>query len=77
MLLEVLHLCLINLVRQLDQKCNTQVHIPIYDLERPINILPTWYTMLTEDHFIESNIEIVFHDRVWVYIASVTVTHSR
>ena len=71
---EVLHLCLIDLIRQLNQKCITQVHFLIYDPQ--LNILPTWYAML-RGHFKESKIEIVLHDRVYVSIASATRTHGR
>ena len=70
MLHDVLHLCLIDLVQKLAQAHNTQVHLPIYDPERSITILPAWYSML-RDHFIDSDIDIVLHDRVYVSIASV------
>ena len=64
MLHDVLHLCSTDLANKLIQAHNTQ-----------INILPAWYSML-RDHFIESNIDIVLHDRVFVSIASVTAHSS-
>ena len=70
MLHDVLHLCLTDLVQKLAQAQITRVHLPIYDPERSINILPAWYSML-RDHFIDSDVDIVLHDRVYVSIASV------
>ena len=70
MLHDVLHLCLTDLVQKLAQAQITRVHLPIYDPERTINILPAWYSML-RDHFIDSDVDIVLHDRVYVSIASV------
>ena len=70
MLHDVLHLCLIDLVQKLTQARIARVHLPILDPERSINILPTWYSML-RDHFIDSKIDIVLHDRVYVSIATV------
>ena len=67
---DVLHLCLTDLVQKLAQAQITRVHLPIYDPERSINILPAWYSML-RDHFIDSDVDIVLHDRVYVSIASV------
>ena len=67
---DVLHLCLLDLVQKLTQAQITRIHFPIYDPERSINILPTWYSML-RDHFIDSKVDIVLHDRVYVSIASV------
>ena len=63
-------------MRQPIQKRIARVHFPIYDPERSINLLPTWYAML-RDHFTESNIDIVLHDRVYVSIASVPLTRER
>ena len=63
MLHDVLQLCLPDLVQKLTQARTIQVRFPIYDPERSINILPAWYSML-RDHLIESNIDIVLHDRV-------------
>ena len=76
MLHEVLRLCSIHLMRQLDQRCITLVHFLIYNPERSINILPIWYALL-RDHFIESNIGKTFQYRVYVSKKSVTVTHGR
>ena len=70
MLHDVLHLCLTDLVQKLAQAQITRVHLPIYDPERSINILQAWYSML-RDHFIDSDVDIVLHDRVYVSIASV------
>ena len=75
MLHDVLHLCLIDLVQKLAQAHITQVHLPIYDPERSINILPAWYSML-RDHFIDSDIDIVLHDRVYVSFVSVNAYGS-
>ena len=59
-----------DLIQKLTQAHSTQVRFLIYDPERSINILPAWYSML-RDHFIESNIDIILHDRGYVSIASV------
>ena len=67
---DVLHLCLTDLVQKLTRAQITRIHFPIHDPERSINLLPAWYSML-RDHFIDSNIDIVLHDRVYVSIASV------
>ena len=72
---DMLHLCLIDLVQNLAQAHITQVHLPIYYPERSINILPAWFSML-RDHFIDSDIDIVLHDRVYVSIASVNAYGS-
>ena len=39
---DVLHLCLIDLVQKLTQAKVTRIHLPIFDPERSINVLPTW-----------------------------------
>ena len=70
MLHDVLHLYLSDLVQKLAQAQITRVHLPIYDPERSINMLPAWYSML-RDHFIDSSVDIVLHDRVYVSIALV------
>ena len=67
---DVLHLCLTDLVQKLTRAQITRIHLPIHDPERSINLLPAWYSML-RDHFIDSNIDIVLHDKVYVSIASV------
>ena len=67
---DVLHLCLTDLVQKLTRAQITRIHLPIHDPGRSINLLPAWYSML-RDHFIDSNIDIVLHDRVYVSIASV------
>ena len=72
MLHDVLHLCLTDLLHKLTQAQVTRIHLPIYDPERSINILSAWYSML-RDHFIDSNVNIVLHDRVYVSIASVKI----
>ena len=72
---DVLHLCLIDLVQKLTRAQIIRIHLPIYDPERSINMLPAWYSML-KDHFIDSNIDIVLHDRVYVSIALVRTHHS-
>ena len=65
---ETLHACLNHLRHQLHQHQISQIHIPIYDPKRSINLLPTWYATV-RDHFFGSNLEIVLHDRVYVSIA--------
>ena len=72
---DVLHLCLIDLVQKLTRAQIIRIHLPIYDIERSINMLPAWYSML-KDHFIDSNIDIVLHDRVYVSIALVRTHHN-
>ena len=72
---DVLHLCLIDLVQKLTRAQVTRIYLPIYDPERSINMLPAWYSML-KDHFIDSNIDIVLHDRVYVSIALVRTHHN-
>ena len=67
---DVLHLCLTDLVQKLTRAQITRIHLPIHDPERSINLLPAWYSML-RDHFIDWNIDIVLHDRVYASIASV------
>ena len=47
---ETLHACLIYLSHQLHRYRITQIHLPIYDPERSINLLPTWYATV-RDHF--------------------------
>ena len=68
---ETLHTCLNHQRHQLHQHGISQIHIPIYDPERSINLLPTWYATL-RDHFFGSNLEIIFHDRVYVSIESIS-----
>ena len=68
---EVLHACLTNLILQLNRNRITKIHLPIYDPERSMNLLPAWYATL-RDHFADQNIAIILHDRVYVSIASVT-----
>ena len=68
---ETLHTSLSYLSHQLHRYRITQIHLPIYDLERSINLLPTWYATL-RDHFAGQNLEVFLHDRVYVSIASVT-----
>ena len=67
---DMLHLCLTDLVQKLERAQITRIHLPIYDPERSINMLPAWYSML-RDHFIDSSVDIVLHDRVYVSIALV------
>ena len=68
---EVLHACLTNLITQLHRNHITRIHLPIYDPERSMNLLPAWYATL-RDHFADHNITIILHDRVYVTIASIT-----
>ena len=68
---EVLHACLTNLITQLHRNHITRIHLPIYDPERSMNLLPAWYATL-RDHFADHNIAIILHDRVYVTIASIT-----
>ena len=69
MLHDVLHLCLIDLTQKVALAQIIRVHLPIYEPERSINILPAWSSML-RDHSIDSDIIIVLHDRVYVSSAS-------
>ena len=73
---ETLHVCLTHLSHQLLQYSITQLHLPIYDPERSINLLPTGYATL-RDHFAGQNLEIILHDRVHVSIASITSFHTK
>ena len=68
---ETRHICLTYLSHQLHQYGITQIHIPIFDPERSINLLPAWYDTL-RDHFTGQNLEIILHDRVYVSIESIT-----
>ena len=68
---EILHACLTNLILQLQRNRITRIHLPMYDPERSMNLLPAWYATL-RDHFADQNIAIILHDRVYVSIASVT-----
>ena len=67
---ETLHACLTYLSHQLHRYHITQIQLPIYDPERSINLLPTWYATL-RDHIAGRTLEIILHDRVYVSIASV------
>ena len=73
---ETLHACLTHLLHLLHQCRVTRFHLPIYDPERSINLLSTWYATL-RDHFTGHNLEIILHDRVYVFIASVTSSYVR
>ena len=68
---ETLHTCLTYLLHQLHRHHITQIHLPIYDPERSINLLPTWYATLRDD-FAGQDLKITLHDRVYVSIAPVT-----
>ena len=68
---DVLHLCRVDLVKKLNCNSTSQIHFPIFDTQRSIKILPTWYSTL-EYHFLDLNVEIVLHDRVYQSRASVT-----
>ena len=73
---ETLHACLNHLLHQLHRCHVTRFHLPIYDPERSINLLSTWYATL-RDPFTGHNSEIILHDRVYVSTASVTSSHVR
>ena len=73
---ETQHACLTHLSHQLLRHSNTHFHLPIYDSERSINLLPTWYATL-RDHFDDQNLEIILHDRVYVSIASTTSLRAK
>ena len=73
---ETLHACLAHLSHQLHQNSVTQFHLPIYDPEQSINLLPFWYATL-RDHFAGQNLEIFLQDRVYVSIASITSSYSK
>ena len=73
---ETLHACLTHLLHQLHQCSVTRFHLLICDPERSINLLSTWYATL-RDHFTGHYLEIILHDRVYVSIASVALSHVR
>ena len=73
---ETLHACPTHLSHQLRRHSITQFHLPIYDPERSINLLPAWYATL-RDHFACQNLEIILHNRVYVSIASITSLHTK
>ena len=60
---DILHACLTHLLHQLHQHNIMQLHLPIHDPERSINLLSNWYAML-RDHFTNHDIDIILHDRV-------------
>ena len=64
----ILHLCFIDLVNSLTTIRILQVYFRIYDTKNSNKILPTWYAVL-RDHFIDSNIDVILHDGVYVPIA--------
>ena len=70
------HLCLLDLADTLPMDIAKSLHCPVDDLERFVNILPTWYSMLKE-HFLDENVTIIPHDRVLVSIAWITTVDSR
>ena len=71
---ETPHACLTHLLHQLHQCSVTRFHLPIYDPERSINLLSTWYATL-RDHFTGHKLDQILQDRVYVSIASVTSSH--
>ena len=67
---ESLHLCLEELVQTLINDGIKTIHFPVVDTERPCNNIETWYRVLT-DHFTDTGIQVVLHDRVYVSIATI------
>ena len=70
-----------SIVRNKSSMCNRPIHeghletsetckLSLQDLERSINILPLWYTVL-KYHFRESSIDIALDDPVYVSRASI------
>ena len=68
---ESLHLCLEELVQTLLKDRIDTIHFSVVDTERPCNNIQSWYRVLT-DHFTDTGITVVLHDRVYVSIASIT-----
>ena len=68
---ETLHLCLEELVQTLIRDQITTIHFPVVDGERPCNNIESWYRILT-DHFLDTGINIIIPDRVYVSIAAIT-----
>ena len=68
---ESVHLCLEELVQTLLKDRIDTIHFPVVDTERPCSKIQSWYRVLT-DHFTDTGITVVLHDRVYVSIASIT-----
>ena len=65
-------LCLRKLVAWLEDRGVSQVHFPILDSERPVYSLANLYRV-TMDSFVDTNIHVVLHNRVYVSILGIEV----
>ena len=69
-------LCLLGLSNTLPTEIVKSLQFVIHDPERYANLLPTWYSM-REGHFLDANVKIVLHDRVFLSIAWITTANSK
>ena len=65
-------LCLRKLVAWLEDRGISQIHFPILDPERPVYSLTNLYRVMM-DLFVETNIHVVLHNRVYVSILGTEV----
>ena len=65
-------LCLRKLVAWLEDRGNPQIHFPILDPERPVYSLTNLYRVIM-DLFVDTNIYVVLHNRVYVSILGIEV----
>ena len=65
-------LCLRKLVAWLYDRGIPQIHFPILDPERPVYSLPNLYRVIM-DLFVDTNIHLVLHNRVYVSILGIEV----
>ena len=65
-------LCLRKLVAWLEDRGVSQVHVPLLDPERPVNSLANLYRVMM-DLFVDTNIHVVLHNRVYVSILGIEV----
>ena len=65
-------LCLRKLVAWLEDRGISQIHFPILDPERPVYSLTNLYRVMM-DLFVDSNIHVVLHNRVYVSILGIEV----
>ena len=65
-------LCLRKLVAWLEDRGISQIHFPILDPERPVYSLTNLYRVMT-DFFVDTNIHVVLHNRVYVSIQGIKV----
>ena len=65
-------LCLRKLVAWLEDRGASQVHFPILDPERPVYSLANLHRVMM-DLFVDTNIHVVLHNRVYVSILGIKV----